>query len=406
MRASLRTVEGAENGQAAMSFRQNQPHVLIVDDDPALLRTVSRMLARRGYSVATARNGEDAVALVHKDQFDAIVSDIAMPTMDGIELLRRVRQHDLLVPVVMITGDPTIDTAVQALEYGALQYLTKPVANDDIANVLDKAVQLHRVARVKQQAMQLLGSVGAQAIDRAGLEASLTRCLQTVWIAYQPIVSLRERRVLGYEALLRSNEPTLPHPGAVLDAAERLDATDVLGRSIRQRVARDAVGSPEGCLLFVNLHVRDLLDPLLYSHEEPLSSVADRVVLEITERSSVDEVKDAKVRVGLLREMGFRIAVDDLGAGYAGLASFSLLEPEFVKLDMSLIREIQASPTRQKVVRSMATLAQDMGMRLVAEGVETVAEASCLAALGCELLQGFLFAKPMWPFPEPVWPGP
>jgi EAL domain-containing protein (putative c-di-GMP-specific phosphodiesterase class I) len=406
VRRSLRTVEGPESVQTPVSSSQTQPLVLVVDDDPALLRTVSRMLGRRGYRVASAHNGEDAVALVHQEQFDAILSDIAMPGMDGIELLRRVRQHDLLVPVVMITGDPTVDTAVQALEYGALQYLTKPVANDEIASVLDKAVQLHRVARVKQQAMELLGTVGAQAIDRAGLEASLERCLQTLWIAYQPIVNLQGRCVLGYEALLRSNEPTLPHPGAVLDAAERLDALDVLGRSIRQRVARDASDSPEGSLLFVNLHVHDLVDPLLYSREEHLSSVADRVILEITERSSLDEVKDAKRRIGSLREMGFRIAVDDLGAGYAGLTSFALLEPEFVKLDMSLVREIQTSPTRQKVVRSMAALAHDMGMRVVAEGVETVAEAGTLAELGCELLQGFLFAKPMWPFPEPVWPGP
>jgi len=179
----------------------------------------------------------------------------------------------------------------------------------------------------------------------------------------------------------------------------------VLGRSIRERVARDAVESPTGSLLFVNLHVHDLVDPLLYSSEERLSSVADRVILEITERSSLDEVSDAKRRIGSLREMGFRIAVDDLGAGYAGLTSFALLEPEFVKLDMSLVREVQTSPTRQKVVRSMAALAHDMGMRVVAEGVETVAEARTLTELGCELLQGFLFAKPMWPFPEPVWPG-
>lgn len=401
----LRAVEPAARAQSPASRSQEQARVLLVDDDPALLRSVGRMLAHRGYSVTTARNGEDAVGLVNREPFDAVLSDIAMPTMGGIELLRRVRQHDLLVPVVMITGDPAVDTAVKAIEYGALHYLTKPVSNEDLCKVVEKAVHLHRVARVKQQAMELLGTVGAQAIDRAGLEASLTRCLQTLWIAYQPIVNLRDRRVLGYEALLRSNEPALPHPGAVLDAAERLDALDLLGRSIRQRVARNATDAPNDTLLFVNLHVHDLLDPLLYSRDEPLSAVADRVILEITERSSLDEVKDAKLRVGSLREMGFRIAVDDLGAGYAGLTSFALLEPEFVKLDMSLVRDIGTSPTRQKVVRSMAALAHDMGMCVVAEGVETVAEADALTELGCELLQGFLFAKPMWPFPDAVWPG-
>jgi EAL domain-containing protein (putative c-di-GMP-specific phosphodiesterase class I) len=127
------------------------------------------------------------------------------------------------------------------------------------------------------------------------------------------------------------------------------------------------------------------------------------VVLEITERSSLDEVKDARRRVAALREMGFRIAVDDLGAGYAGLSSFTLLEPEIVKLDMSLIRDIHITSTKQKVVRSMTALSKDMGMTVVAEGVETQAERDCLVDLGCDLLQGFLFAKPGRAFPGVVW---
>ena len=101
--------------------------------------------------------------------------------------------------------------------------------------------------------------------------------------------------------------------------------------------------------------------------------------------------------------MGFRIAVDDLGAGYAGLTSFALLEPEIVKLDMTLVRDIHESATKQKLVKSMAALCKDMGMVVVAEGVETTAERDVLAGLGCDLMQGYLFAKPGKPFPEVMW---
>ena len=195
--APVYALPGAEENQDVVSLKGGQPHLLVVDDDPTLLRSVSRMLTQRGYAVTTASNGQFAVDLVHRHQFDAILSDIAMPQMDGIELLRNVRQHDLLVQVILITGAPAIDTAVQALEYGALHYLTKPVSNDELASVVERAVGLYRLARVKQQAMDLMGTGGAMATDRAGLEASLARCLDSLWIAYQPIVDVSARTVTG-----------------------------------------------------------------------------------------------------------------------------------------------------------------------------------------------------------------
>jgi EAL domain-containing protein (putative c-di-GMP-specific phosphodiesterase class I) len=122
-------------------------------------------------------------------------------------------------------------------------------------------------------------------------------------------------------------------------------------------------------------------------------------VLEITERSAIEDVKDIQARVTMLRRLGFRIAIDDLGAGYAGLSSFAALEPEIVKLDMSLVRNVHQSDIRQRLVGSMTALCKEMGMGVVAEGVEVVEERDCLRGLGCELLQGYLFARPGPPFP-------
>lgn len=379
------------------------PSVLLVDDDPALLRAVGRSLRGRGYVVVTAQDGEEATRHIAHSNFDVILSDIGMPGIDGIQLLRQVREHDLNVPVVLITGDPAVRTAVQALEYGAFHYLTKPIGTDALEEVLEKAVRVHRMARIKQQAAELLGNANALGADRAGLEASFDRAMQHLWMAYQPIVDPKHHRVFGYEALLRSNEPSLPNPGAVLDAATRLGRLEELGRLIRARAAQPIVAAPEAGRLFVNLHVTDLLDPLLVSSGSPLAAIASRVVLEITERSSLDEVRDVRTRIASLREMGYSIAVDDLGAGYAGLTSFTLLEPEIVKLDMSLIRDAHQNLTKQKVIRSMTALAKDMGKIVVAEGVETSAERDVLVDLGCDYLQGYFFARPGPPFPEVKW---
>ncbi len=384
----------------------SKPRVLIVDDDATVLRSTGRIVRALGYEVVTADNGAEAVEIIKAGAVDAVLSDIAMPGMTGIDLLRMVRRHDLLVPVVLITGEPAVSTAVQALELGALHYLTKPIGPEELTAIVEKAIRLHRVAKLKQQAAVLLGNDAGQAADRAGLEASFERCLSTLWVAYHPIVAAPARRIFAFEALMRSKEPSLPHPGAVIDAAVRLDTLDTLGRTIRARVAGELVQAPADARIFVNLHVTDLMDPSLSSPDSPLSQHAHRVVLEMTERASLDAVKDVRARIADLRALGYQIAVDDLGAGYAGLSSFALLEPEFVKLDMSLVRGLDTSSTKQRVIRSMTSLSHEMGISVVAEGVETIEEAKVLIDLECDYLQGFLYARPSYPFPDPKWPDP
>ena len=128
------------------------------------------------------------------------------------------------------------------------------------------------------------------------------------------------------------------------------------------------------------------------------------MVLEITERWPLDGVKGLKRRIGRLRQLGFRIALDDLGAGYAGLTTFTQLEPDFVKLDRALVTGLDASNRKRSVVRSMLRLCGDeLGIQVVGEGVETIGERDALGRDGCALLQGFLFARPGRQFPEPSW---
>jgi EAL domain-containing protein (putative c-di-GMP-specific phosphodiesterase class I) len=180
----------------------------------------------------------------------------------------------------------------------------------------------------------------------------------------------------------------------VLEAAELLGSLDELGRVIRERAVEAFEQLPSEGLMFVNLHPKDLADPALFLASEPLSRIAQRVVLEITERSSLDKLDNVGERVAKLRRMGFRIAVDDLGAGYAGLTTFAQLEPEIVKLDMSLVRDVNTNPTKRKVVRSMTQLAREIGALVVAEGVESEEELDTVVNLGCDFVQGFYFARP------------
>jgi len=377
--------------------------LLLVDDDPAILRAYQRNLARHGVTITTASNGREAVERVKHGSFDVLVSDIAMPEMTGIEFLKAVRATDVDVPVILMTGEPELESAIRAVEYGAFQYLEKPIAGKALWESVLRAWRLHRMARLKREALDLQSTHERRLDERAALEVRWTSAMRLLWVAFQPIVSWGDRRVFGYEALLRSDEPLMNNPGDILDAAERLERLHELGRSVRAHVAAAAPDAPDGARLFVNLHSADLNDEDLYSADAPLSKVASRVVLEVTERASLCGVRDLAGCVARLRSLGFQIAIDDMGAGYAGLTSFTQLEPEVAKLDMSLVRGVDADSRRQSIVRSMKQLCDELGIMVIAEGVETPAERGMLAELGCDLLQGYLFAKPQRGFQPPRW---
>jgi EAL domain-containing protein (putative c-di-GMP-specific phosphodiesterase class I)/CheY-like chemotaxis protein len=394
-------------GTAGQSFKapaaEPKGRLLVVDDEPALLRAYTRALTRDGYEVRGAADGVRAKELLAGGNFDVIISDVCMPGMDGLELLRTVRRIDVDVPVILVTGAPTSLGAGEAVESGALLYLVKPVEFRALLQVVEHAIRLHRIARLKRDAMAHLGATEGMVGDRTGLEVRFESALASIWIAYQPIVRWKTREIYGYEALLRSGEPLLATPGAVLDAAERLGRLPELGRAIRARVAATIGEAPGNAAIFVNLHPHDLADDTLFAPGSPLSRIASRVVLEITERASLDEFKDITTRIADLRALGFRIAIDDLGAGYAGLTSFAQLQPEVVKLDMSLVRDVHKEPVKRKLITAMTSLCSEMGMLVVAEGIECVEERDTLAAAGCHLMQGYLFAKPGKGFPGVKW---
>lgn len=391
---TLAFVEGASRGQ-----------VLVVDDDVPTARGFGRILTSAGFTVTVAHDGLEAAEMARTTSFDAILSDIAMPGMNGIDLMRVVREHDLDVPVILITGGPAIESAVAAMEYGALLYLIKPIEAQALEDAITKAVRLRQMARIKREALALFHMDNKALGDKASLEARFENALSTLWVAYQPIVSWSLQHVFAYEALVRNKEPTLRSPPDLFEAAERLGRLQELGRTIRDRVALTADELPTGSLLFVNVHALELDDETLFSALAPLSRHAKSVVLEITERAPIEKIRDVGSRVAQLRALGYRIAVDDLGAGYAGLASFAHLEPEVVKVDMSLIRGVDRSPMKQKLLGSIVSLCHELGIQMIAEGIETEAERETLIRLGGDLCQGYLFARPQLPWANTAFGG-
>jgi two-component system cell cycle sensor histidine kinase/response regulator CckA len=375
--------------------------VLLVDDEADVVRSLARVLTQAGCEVTTTSEGSEAIALSASAKFDVIVSDIRMPHVDGLTLLRAIRGRDLDVPVVFMTGVPTVETAVEAMEHGAFRYLIKPVEPARLVEVVERAAQIHRLAQVRRE---VAGEIPGKPIgDRAGLESRYALAVDKLWLAAQPILSWRDRTVYAYESLLRTDEPSLGSPIDFIEAAERLGHVAELGRTIRRRIATQIAEAPAATQIFVNLHPADLVDDELCSVQGALTPFATRVVLEVTERAALEQIPGLNVAMIRLRKLGYRFALDDLGAGYAGSARFALLEPEIVKVDMSLVRGIHDSPVKQKLFQSFATLCRDINTEIIAEGVEAPEERDCLSELGGDLFQGNLFAHPDRGFPAPVY---
>jgi EAL domain-containing protein (putative c-di-GMP-specific phosphodiesterase class I) len=355
--------------------------VLVVDDDELFLRVCGSLLRRAGLTVDSVASPADALKLIEQKRFDAIISDFVMPDLSGLSLLKAARQIDQSVPFVLMTGAPTIESAISAIDLGVHKYLPKPFDVDVFVQTIADAVK-RRV----------------NATDTSSLNRRLDRAIEGLWMAYQPIVDVSQSRILSYEALLRTTTPEIKNPGEVLELAEQTGRLVDLGRAIRAAVAKELPKLDSSIDVFVNLHPADLEDTQLYEIAAPLTEFSKRVVLEITERASVAHDADLNKHVDALRALGYRVAIDDLGAGYAGLTSLARIQPEFVKLDGSLVRDIDRSTVNQIVVSAVLDLAEKIGQRVIAEAIETSEELHALRALGVDLMQGYFFAKPAKPF--------
>lgn len=365
--------------------------ILVVDDDADVRFVVADSLRQAGFTVQEAETGEAALEKLSAGA-EAVISDISMPGLTGVEMLRLIRARDLDMPVVLLTGRPSLETAIEAVEGGALRYLRKPAATSEIVETMDQAVRLGRLARWRREALAITRPRSQFVGDRASMEQAFEEALAGLWMAAQPIVGAKDGLIFGVELLARSVSNRFTSVTMLVEAAEKLGRVISLGRRVRQVAA--SIEVPQEQAIFVNIHSLEFDDEDLYAENNPLRFLGSKVILEVTERHSIDQVKNLKEKVAVLRSLGFWIAVDDMGAGYAGLNSFAALRPDIVKLDMAIVRGIDQDPYRRTLVRSMTAMCRDFGIPLVAEGVETEEEKSVLVDLGCDFLQGFLCGSP------------
>ncbi len=380
-----------------MSSSPDHPsiHVLVVEDNHVLLRSFMGLIRANRMRVSSAPDGIAAVeavanSMLQGQPFDVVLSDIAMPKMDGVGLLRALRTHDLDVPVVLITGQPALDSAVRAVELGAYRYLFKPVAPPDLIRTLRAAASLCRTARTQRAAATELGFDAWAPTDLAGSEALLAQAIRGLDVEFDAIVNL-DHEVKALEAIVQCPGGAFPTRQTLLVTAQRLGRLPELEDAVRSRVVSALSHSPLPHPLFLEVGSAELEAGSLVERLSSLHPFARHLVLQLSDGYHGEALLRIREQLLPLRELGFRIAVGNLGSAYAGLSMFAQVEPDYIKFDRELAKDIHGSTTKQRLISSVVRLCKDLNVLVVAIGVTSAAEAATLAGLGVDLFQGPLF---------------
>jgi EAL domain-containing protein (putative c-di-GMP-specific phosphodiesterase class I) len=325
--------------------------------------------------------------------------------MDGVAVLTAVRAAlppDVFLPVVMLTADATPGARERALAAGAKDFLTKPIDRLEVllrvSNLLETRALYLGVQRDRAKMQKelddrrlrdrLLDDKRRERLARIDA-ASATNGMHMV---FQPIVELEGRGVVGVEALARfACLPDRPPDEWFAEALAVGRGTELELLAIERAVAQvDSLPSDA----FVSLNVSPTaasapaLDACLAGIPGP------RIVLELTEHTRVRDYDGLRVCLDRFRDRGVRIAVDDAGAGYAGLQHILNLQPDVIKLDLMLTRDVDTDPARRALSACLVTFAREIGAEVVAEGIETPAQLETLRALGIRWGQGFYLGRP------------
>ena len=304
-----------------------------------------------------------------------------------------------------IASDTEISDLTVALQQGMGEEIEK-IHGEDIAALFEIFVGRAHVVynpklRLERQIYRGMreaanASKSLEHRDQAKKTADLRETLRTggLYIEYHPIVVAETRKIFGYEALARGTMRSMRSPEVMFEVAAQADLIWELSRLCRNR-AIEGMNKllKDSELLFMNVDPADFADPSFTEMDLKVSDPT-RVVIEITERTAIKDYPKFRGRLKAFRDKGYRFAVDDAGSGYAGLGSIANLEPDFIKLDMSLINCIDTNFIKQNLVETMVRFANDQNAMVIAEGVERAEDFEVVKALGVHLVQGFFVHRP------------
>lgn len=374
--------------------------VLVVEDDWFQRRTVCRLLRQLGCeSVHEAGDGQQALEWLPQRPPGAllILCDLEMPEVDGITLLRGIRD-----------AAPDAAVAICSAQEPAVLRTMRGFGGDlgiNLVGVLAKPIERSELAQVLKKSLQGSGERPLTA-SSDGSPLSIEEAIDAGWVQpfYEPKIELRHETVTGCEILARIVHPQLGIiPPArfipqVIDSPNEFRFTECLLRQAVDMIRQldDSHGEFTVSLnVTPGLAINEGFSDMLHDIARASSLAADRWVLELTETSATSDSVQLAENLARLTMQGFRFSIDDFGTGFSSLQRLLRLPFSELKLDRSFIKDIDSDRTTRIVIESVIQLSSRLGLHTVAEGIETRAQLDTLRKLGCEVAQGYLFARAM-----------
>jgi EAL domain-containing protein (putative c-di-GMP-specific phosphodiesterase class I)/CheY-like chemotaxis protein len=377
--------------------------VLIADDDEMNRETLAEIVERSESLtlVGAAKDADEAIKLASLRHPDVVLLDVRMPGGGGAHAAHEIRLRSPGSRIVALSAfgdDRSID---EMLANGATSYLTKDASFDDIVDaivrsvdgdaLLSSTVTKHVVAELGARLEQEQG----QAEHRREKERRLQRLLEGgggLTMAYQPIVALTTGVTVGVEALARFSLPPERTPDRWFAEAVEVGLGTELQLMAVDRALPALDQLPDDMYVSVNVDPTTASSVFLAEILEPWP--AGRIVIELTEHAPASDYPSLREALDAFRRSGVRIAVDDAGAGFASLRHILELAPDIIKLDISIVRNIDTEASQRALASALVGFAREIDTDLIAEGVETAEEAMALDALGVRLMQGYYLARP------------
>jgi EAL domain-containing protein (putative c-di-GMP-specific phosphodiesterase class I)/ActR/RegA family two-component response regulator len=373
--------------------------MLVIDDDPVIGQFLCRLGSSLDLRCDVTTTAERFLELL-RPETSLIFLDLVMPGIDGIQLLRLLSERKCKTPIIIMSGIErrvleVAERLAKALELRVVGRLQKPFRLAQVETILQ---EFRRT---------VLPTPDCCPAGVAIEDCDLVRAIENdeLVVHYQPQVDLCSDEVIGFEALVRwqRTPQTLVFPDAFVPRIEALGLIDRLGWLVQRQGLSELERFEQAGLtrptLSLNVSASSLLDLKL---PDTLASLADehgidpkRIIVEVTESGFFKDLSKVLDVLARLRIKGFPISIDDFGTGYAMMQHLRHIPATEIKIDQSFVRNMQVSKSDRIVVEKTVEIGHELGMKVVAEGVETAEQLEFLREIGCDIGQGFYFSRPL-----------
>ena len=387
--------------------------IMVVDDEPMITLSLGELLKDDGYDVTTHASASNAIAELKKHNLDVVITDITLGDENGIDLVSWIHDNSQNTPVILITGNPGLETAVKGLRSGAFDYIGKPVTREILRPAIERALgarkrteEIRRLQRILDHKHRKVRPVEHLAQDQ-DIRDLLPHAIRDgqLEVFYQPRVDARTMEMRGLEALMRWKHPVRGYvsPAEFIPVAERSGQIVVLGHWLLHEVAKQILKWKEAghrlIPVSVNISARQFERGDIVGLVREVLDTDDRLTpelfeLEITETVILTGVEATAKTLDSLKAVGVRLALDDFGTGYSSLSYLKNFPFDCLKIDQAFIRNLEHDRRDMAITRTIVELAHSLGLSVVAEGVETHAQADIVRSFGCDEIQGYLVSRP------------